>query len=319
MIKVKSQAKEEYGTTIVEDGQLVKKSMPQVIEEIEKETGLNEIKSEGDFALYIENERLDKDLEMFKGAVKVIKSKMELDQHYMILDGVEKPILLQAGAYWIATATRMNVDVELTEKHIDYKNNDIFYEYKGTASWKGNRSVSVYKSCHSKEFNMRAVWDNASSKKTIYDVRSNVSSMAQKRAKVAAIKELIAMTDAFETNEDNPKATKRRQMAVYQLFYKHFSKYMPVAPKKKKMKNGKFKQYTEKEKLNWQKDFIKSKYFTPRILEMGIPSFPNWGIKDVEKLEEEIPTWPKRFMELSQKEIEEKHTRESIEKNAEKE
>jgi hypothetical protein len=74
--------------------------------------------------------------------------------------------------------------------------------------------------------------------------------MSQKRAKSQAVRELIAMTDVFDTNEDNPKAKRTEQMKIYTLFFKHFLKFAPTPPKKTKLKNGKWKFFNEKEKLN---------------------------------------------------------------------
>ena len=80
---------------------------------------------------------------------------------------------------------------------------------------------------------------------------NDVLQMSQKRARNQAIKELIAMTDIFETNEQDPKASRRAQMAIYNTFFKYYLKYAPNAPKKQKNKRtGKIKLLTEKEKLN---------------------------------------------------------------------
>ena len=300
-IKNKTEDDTLYGVKQNKDGNFVEQTLPEVVKKIEKETSLS--KGRNNFTDMTIKE-LDHQLEKFIKAITTIKKHMMNGIHYLEIPGMEKPIITKQGTAWLAAATNMTVTVKEVKEIINTDKDLIFYQHEATCSWGGSRSVSAQGSANSQEYNQRRKYEDEKSQKTVFDTLNDVLQMSQKRARVQAIKEMIAMTDIFETNEDNPLANKRKQMGIYTLFYKNFMKYAPVAPTKTKLKNGKWKTFTEKERLNWQKEYLKSKHFTPRIYEMGMPTYGNWGIKDIEKLETEIPKWSQRYMELSKNEKE---------------
>ncbi len=301
-----------YGvdTDIKEDG-VKELSLKEVKEDIEKETQISKNRTFHEMTI----KQLDKQLDKFINAVSLIKNKMINGTHYLEIPGVQKPIITKQGTAWLAAATNMTVKVEEVKCIMKPEIEFIFYQHEATASWGASRSVSAQGSANSQEYNQKRKYEDASKQKTVYDTINDVSQMSQKRARSQAIREMIAMTDIFETNEDNPLASTRKQMGIYTLFYKHFLTHAPDAPKKTKLKNGKWKFFTEKEKLNWKKEYLKNKFFTPMIYKLGLPTYGNWGTKDIELLEKEIPEWPKRYIELS---YQDKEDMEDI-KNAKKE
>lgn len=301
-VKTKKQPKKDdsylsfEGIEVVE-GEVVEQDMPAVVEQIEKETGLSK---ERHTFHEMTTKQLKHNLEKFIKAVNIIKEKMINGVHYLEISGIEKPIITKQGTAWLAAATGMTMKIEEVKEIIEPDKDLILYQHKATVSWGDSRAVSAMGSANSQEYNQKRKFEEQKSQKTVFDVINDVIQMSQKRAKSQAIKEMIAMTDIFETNEDNPLANKRKQMGIYTIFYKAFMQYAPDAPKKTKLKNGKWKFYNEKEKLNWQKDYLKNKYFTPQIYKLGLPTYGNWGIKDVEQLEKEIPLWPKKIVEMSE-------------------
>lgn len=275
-----------------DDQQQNEQTITEVAKEIETKTGIAKYRQNfNDMSI----KQLEHQLDRFIEAVKVIKKKMIAGIHYLEVKGVEKPIITKQGTAWLAAATNMSVVTVELKEIIDPKNDFIFYKHKTTVSWDGSRMVSADGSANSQEYNQKQKYQSVKSQKTVFDTINDVMQMSQKRARNQAIKELIAMTDIFETDEDNPIASNRKQMGIYSLFYKHFLTHAPAAPKKQKLKNGKWKFLVEKEKLNWQKDYLKNKYFTPKIYELGLPTYGNWTVMDVEILEKEIPTWENEF------------------------
>lgn len=285
------------GVKTDENGNIVEQTMPEVIEEVEKETGLS--KTHDNTFTSMSVKELEQNLDKYIKAVQIIKDKMINGVHFLEIQGVEKPIITKQGTAWLASATGMTTEVVETKEIIKPEIDFILYQHKATASWGDGRSVSAYGSANSKEANQAKKYEDVKKSKTVYDTINDVIQMSQKRARVQAIKEMIAMTDIFETNEDNPKASKNKQQGVYRIFYQVFMKYAPKAPTKKKLKNSKWKMLTEKEQLTWQKEYLRSKYLQPYLLENGMPTH-NWGIKDVEFLEKEIPLLPEKILELKE-------------------
>lgn len=293
--KPKTPLKQSYGVKLDKDGvkEMTKK---EIQEEVDRDTQISS--GNKTFTQMTINE-LDGQLTKFIGAVNVIKDKMMSGVHYIEIKGVDKPIITKQGTAWLAAATNMSV-VTKEIKEIFKPNEDlIFYQHEATCSWGDTRFVSAMGSANSKEYNQKRKYEDAKSQKTVFDTINDVLQMSQKRARSQAIKEMIAMTDIFEADETNPLANSRKQMGIYTLFYQHFMKHAPKAPTKRKLKNGKMHSYSEKEKLNWQKDYLKSKYFTPAIYNLGLPTYGNWGIKDIEILEQSIPTWWEKYYEMS--------------------
>lgn len=301
MIRVKSKVEEQAGIIPIADiADPINNETD--IAAVQKETGITGGQQQTFLSMTVE--QLGKQLDKFINAVKVIKERMINGVHYLEIQGVEKPIITKQGTAWLAAATGMSVIVKEVKEIIKPEQDFIYYQHEATCSWGNSRSVSAMGSANSKEYNQAQKYIKESSQKSVFDTMNDVLQMSQKRARSQAIREMVAMTDIFDTNEDNPKANNRKQMGIYTLFYKEFMKHAPKAPTKQKLKSGKWKFLTEKEKLNWSKEYLKAKYFTPMIYKMGLPTYGNWGIKDVELLEKEIPTWSKRFVELNQTDIE---------------
>ena len=285
----KTGLKEYYGV----DENFNEIPLEQAQKQLQKETGLSNQKT----FINMTVEQLGKELDKFIEAVKIIKKKMVNGVHYLEIQGVEKPIITKQGTSWLAAATNMSVFIKEIKEVIKPEINFIMYQHQATAKWGENRSTSAFGSANSKEYNQRQKYEAKDKQKTVYDTINDVCQMSQKRAKSQAVRELIAMTDVFDTNEDNPKAKRTEQMKIYTLFFKHFLKFAPTPPKKTKLKNGKWKFFNEKEKLNWQKDYLKAKYFTPNLYELGMGTYGQWGIKDVELLTKKIPQWEETEIE----------------------
>lgn len=282
------------------NGELIEQTPEEVQEELRRDGAIVETRTFTEMT----NKELKANLDKFVEAVKIIKKKMINGVHYIEVAGVERPIIKKQAAEWIASATGMTVHTEVADKILDFENEFIYFSYKATASW-GNRSITADGSANSKEENQRKKYEDDRKSKTVYDVINDVQAMARKRGKQKAILELIAFTDIFETNEDNPLANSREQQKTYSEFYRYFLELAPNAPSKKKLKNGKWKILTEKEKLSWQKEYVRTKYLQANLLDMGLPTY-NWGKKDISAIIQNLNAWKKKALEELKKDTKEK-------------
>lgn len=291
MVNVKSKQPEiKLKDYTVEEGKVVEYTPEDQKKELSKVTEptsitFNEM-SKDDFKHHIQR-RMD--------AVEVIKEKMVEGKHYMDLPGVEKSMLTQEGADLLFASSGVTVETTEEKEILDHDRQFYMVIYKATASINGKIVASTDATANSKEENnIKKFIDlkkgEQKGDKTFYDTMNTVIRMAQKRAKVALARQFFAITGEFNDDNDNPKANKRTHQSVYTLFYKHFLDEAPKAPTKKKLKNGKWKQYTAKEQLQWRKDHIRATILQPKLLEMGLSTY-EWGIKDIEIIKKAIPTW----------------------------
>lgn len=156
---------------------------------------------------------------------------------YGQLPGSKTRMLYQPGAEKLALFFGLSVTCSCIEKIEDWDNGFFFYKFKAVASYKGQQIRDAIRSCHTKEKKYRWVWVETvkpseaeqeqmkaeglgrntqvwkNNKKVWvwqeqrpnpdpYSLQLVVEAMAQKRAKVAVVKEALAATGYFSTEID---------------------------------------------------------------------------------------------------------------------
>jgi len=156
---------------------------------------------------------------------------------YGQLPGSKTRMLYQPGAEKLALFFGLSVSCSCIEKIEDWENGFFFYKFKAVASYKGQQIRDAIRSCHTKEKKYRWVWVETvkpseaeqeqmkaeglgrntqvwkNNKKVWvwqeqrpnpdpYSLQLVVEAMAQKRAKVAVVKEALAATGYFSTEID---------------------------------------------------------------------------------------------------------------------
>jgi hypothetical protein len=156
---------------------------------------------------------------------------------YGVIPGTKNRSLFQTGAEKLALLFGLTVTALCVEKQEDWEKGFFRYTYKATASFKGHTIREVTRTCHTREKKyayvwvtrpapppevqkemleeMRARWGsewvNKQKTKVWQERRDNpdpwslqfvVEAMAQKRAKVAAVKEALAATGYFSQEID---------------------------------------------------------------------------------------------------------------------
>lgn len=161
---------------------------------------------------------------------------------YGLLPGTKTRTLFQPGAEKLALVFGLTVTAYCVEKEEDWTNGFFRYTFKATASFKGQTIREVTRTCHTREKKYAWIWVNRPKplsddalnemieqqtgrwgtkwekqngrnvKQTVWQVRMPnpdpfslqfvVEAMAQKRAKVAVVKEALAATGYFATETD---------------------------------------------------------------------------------------------------------------------
>lgn len=259
-----------------------------------------------------DNDKLRWQLIKKNEALAIIKEHFVEGRHFMQPTPNMKPFLTQDGASFLASA----IGYTVTQTKENETLTDDFYlcEYRASGKWKNGSQASSYTgSANSKEEDMRkqyeeltkdGVWIKKNGK-SVYDTIHNVQAKAKKRALVTLIRIDIGLSNEYGEEYEDPKANKTTQMKVYNHLYKLGLDIAPEAPKKKKNKLG-VKVFTEKERLDWKKEWVRAVIFQPNILKEGYPT-SDWGTKTVEEIINKIPKWIEEYQK--EKEINENNNK----------
>lgn len=231
-------------------------------------------------------------------AIQTVLQEMVVGRHYIEIPNLG-PYLTQDGADFLARATGISVSYELTEKTVMLDMDYIDFEYKAVGTVNGSKIGEAEASANSLEESHKKVFMKQEGdqwvklpNKSVFDVLNTVKQKAQIRAKKKLVRNILgisAMVGQDPELAENPTANKHGQMSVYRLLYKYFLVHAPEAPAKKKLKNGKWKFFTDKEKLTWRKEWVRVNVLQPYLLENGMKTH-EWGINDIEELKKIIPT-----------------------------
>lgn len=235
---------------------------------------------------------------------KVIKENLKKDTDYGSIAKNMAPSLWQAGATKLALAFGVSFKYEIVEKTLDTDAQFLDYTYKAIAIVNDKVIGEATANANSYEQKFRNVFQNYDAKtgewsqnkgKSVYDIKNNIVQMAQKRAMVRVIRNILGINSVFTQDlEDIPNSASPRDVYnannVYSALYQYIS-YAQGAD--------------DKSKQQW----LRQNVLTPMLKENGINNFYKyWSPETCKKIIDLVNAWGQELDKKSSAESEAKFT-----------